>query len=92
MPFIDEARSIVTGGITPQTLGSYSTALSGQSAQRAELAQPVAGRVFFAGEACGPVELDGSLGAAYVSGLSAARAVHNSLAPQRRAHPEGSSP
>ena len=77
---IDDSRSAVTmWDRSPWTRGSYSAALPGRSPQRVELARPVADRVFFAGEACGPVELNGSLGAAYVSGLSAARAVHNSL-------------
>lgn len=78
--FVDDARSAVTEwGKDPWTLGSYSAALPHQSSQHAALARPVADKVFFAGEACGPPELNGSLGAAYVSGLSAARAVHHSL-------------
>jgi hypothetical protein len=46
----------------------------------AELARPVADRVFFAGEACGPPEFNGSLAAAYVAGLQASRQVQASLA------------
>ncbi len=46
----------------------------------AEMARPVADRVFFAGEACGPAEFNGSLPAAFISGLQASRAVQASLA------------
>ena len=45
-----------------------------------ELAKPVDGLVFFAGEAAGPVEYNGSLASAYISGLQASRAVQASLA------------
>lgn len=67
-------------GQNPWTLGSYSAALPGASKMHAELAKPVDGLVFFAGEAAGPVEFNGSLPAAYVSGLQASRAVQASLA------------
>jgi monoamine oxidase len=78
---IDDARTRVTRwGKNPWTLGSYSSALPGASRMHAELARPVADRVFFAGEACGPPEFNGSLAAAYVAGLQASRQVQASLA------------
>ncbi|WP_438480694.1 flavin monoamine oxidase family protein [Oleiharenicola lentus] len=67
-------------GQNPWTLGAYSAALPGASKMHEELAKPVDGLVFFAGEAAGPVEFNGSLAAAYVSGLQASRAVQLSLA------------
>jgi monoamine oxidase len=67
-------------GQNPWTLGAYSAALPGASKMHAELARPVDDLVFFAGEAAGPVEYNGSLAAAYVSGLQASRAVQASLA------------
>jgi monoamine oxidase len=46
------ARSICTAWVTdPWTQGSYSCALPGQAQQRAVLAQPIDGKLFFAGEA-----------------------------------------
>lgn len=67
-------------GQNPWTLGAYSAALPGASKMHAELAKPVDDLVFFAGEAAGPVEFNGSLAAAYVAGLQASRAVQASLA------------
>ncbi len=67
-------------GQNPWTLGAYSAALPGASRMHEELAKPVDGLVFFAGEAAGPVEYNGSLAAAYISGLQASRAVQASLA------------
>ena len=67
-------------GQNPWTLGAYSAALPGASKMHEELAKPVDGLVFFAGEAAGPVEYNGSLAAAYISGLQASRAVQASLA------------
>ena len=78
--FVDESVSIVTEwGENPWTLGAYSAALPHRSAERQILARPIMDRIFFAGEACGPIELNGSLGAAYSSGLSVASAIHQSL-------------
>lgn len=78
---IREAATKVTHwGQNKWTLGAYSAALPGASEMHAQMARPVADRVFFAGEACGPSEFNGSLPAAYVSGLKASRAVQHSLA------------
>jgi monoamine oxidase len=66
-------------GRNPWTLGAYSAARPGQAAMRAVLAEPVADRVFFAGEACGPLRFSGSLAAAYVAGLEVSRLLLASL-------------
>jgi len=76
----DSATKVTRWGQNPWTLGSYSAALPGASKMHAELAKPVADRVFFAGEAAGPPEFNGSLAAAYVAGLQASRGVQESLA------------
>jgi len=75
-------------GKNPWTLGSYSSAGPGQSGMHAVLAEPVADRVFFAGEACGPPELNGSLAAAYVAGLAASRNLLASLQQEETAQAE----
>jgi monoamine oxidase len=77
---LDDETKLTHWGQNPWTLGAYSAALPGSSKMHAELAKPVDGLVFFAGEAAGPVEFNGSLPAAYVSGLQASRAVQASLA------------
>jgi monoamine oxidase len=77
----DSATKVTHWGANEWTLGAYSAALPGASKMHAEMARPVADRVFFAGEACGPVEFNGSLPSAYISGLQASRAVEQSLAP-----------
>jgi monoamine oxidase len=51
--------------------GSYSHALPGRSNARAELARPVEGCIFFAGEACSPTDFSTAHGA-YESGVRAA--------------------
>jgi monoamine oxidase len=66
-------------GKNPWTLGSYSSARPGRSGMHEVLAEPVADRVFFAGEACGPPRFSGSLAAAYVAGLEASRKLLASL-------------
>lgn len=77
---IDPDRTVVTEwGATPWTLGAYSAALPGRSGAWADIAAPVGDRVFFAGEACGEARFNGSLAAAYTSGLDAAAAVDASL-------------
>jgi monoamine oxidase len=76
----DDETKATHWGQNPWTLGAYSAALPGASKMHAELAKPVDDLVFFAGEATGPVEYNGSLAAAYVSGLRASRAVQASLA------------
>lgn len=55
----------------PFALGSYSYALPGHADDRARLAAPVDGRLFFAGEACSPTFFSTAHGA-YVSGREAA--------------------
>jgi len=62
----------------PYALGSYSYALPGHADDRARLAEPVDGRLFFAGEACSPNFFSTAHGA-YETGLKAADAVLTSL-------------
>ncbi len=76
----DDQTKATHWGQNPWTLGAYSAALPGASKMHAELAKPVDDLVFFAGEAAGPVEYNGSLASAYISGLQASRAVQASLA------------
>lgn len=73
-------------GRNPWTLGAYSAARPGQAGMRAVLAEPVADRVFFAGEACGPPRFSGSLAAAYVAGLEASRQLLASLEREDQYH------
>ena len=75
----NDATRVTRWGQNPWSLGSYSAALPGASKMHTVMARPVADRVFFAGEACGPPEFNGSLPAAFVSGLEASRAVQESL-------------
>jgi len=63
----------------PFALGSYSYALPGHADDRARLAEPVDGRLFFAGEACSPNFFSTAHGA-YETGLKTADAVLASLA------------
>ena len=58
----------------PHIGGSYSHARVGHAGARAVLAAPVAGRLFFAGEACHPYDFSTAHGA-YRTGVAAARAV-----------------
>ncbi|HWA87813.1 MAG TPA: FAD-dependent oxidoreductase [Opitutus sp.] len=76
----DRATKVTKWGRDPWTLGAYSAARPGDSKEHEAMARPVEDRVFFAGEACGPAEFNGSLPAAFVSGLKACRAVQQSLA------------
>jgi monoamine oxidase len=55
----------------PWARGSYSYALPGQAHQRAQLSEPMHGRIFFAGEACS-VHAVGTIHGALESGISAA--------------------
>jgi monoamine oxidase len=64
----------------PWALGSYSAARPGFAHWRAVLAQPVAERVFFAGDAC-TVDTFGEIRGAWASGAEAARRVATLLAP-----------
>jgi monoamine oxidase len=56
------------------SLGSYSCALPGHADDRACLAAPVDGRLFFAGEACSQHDFSTAHGA-YMTGIAAARAL-----------------
>jgi monoamine oxidase len=58
----------------PWTRGAFSSALPGLGAPRAELAKPVEGKLFFAGEAAS-VPFGGDVHGAYLSGLDAAEAI-----------------
>lgn len=73
-------RSIATAWNAEQTtLGSYSCALPGQADQRGVLAQPLADRVFFAGEAT-RIEDHATCHGAYWSGIRAADEIDRVLA------------
>jgi monoamine oxidase len=65
-------------GHDPWARGSYSYAAPGHADDRAILAAPVEGRLFFAGEACSPNFFSTAHGA-YMSGTAAAEAVLASL-------------
>lgn len=73
-------RRHITGGLMtgwaadPLTRGAYASAVPGHHAARAALAQPVGGRVFFAGEAVGGAFMQLCSGA-WLSGEATARAV-----------------
>lgn len=58
----------------PFSLGSHSAALPGQTHQRAELARPVADKLYFAGEACAAAWAS-TLPGAYLSGRAAAHII-----------------
>jgi monoamine oxidase len=62
----------------PFIRGAYSAALPGQAHQRAALAAPIDGRLFFAGEACHPDFFSTAHGA-YLSGVDAARSAVASI-------------
>ena len=79
----DAAGQVTEGALTPWasnpwTRGAYAAARPGKYSARATLAQPIANKVFFAGEA-----LAGGLiqtcGGAFRSGQATARAVHTAL-------------
>ncbi len=61
-------------GADPFARGSYSYAQVGKADARAALAQPVDGRLFFAGEACSARDFSTAHGA-YATGVAAAEAV-----------------
>jgi monoamine oxidase len=67
----------------PWARGSYSAARPGFARCRRTLAEPVADRVFFAGEACPPAAY-GSIHGAWASGAAAARRIAATLAPTRQ--------
>ena len=77
-----DARKSFGGGAVadwlhdPFALGSYSHCLPGQASARGKLAAPVAGKLWFAGEATGGPGHGGAMtaGGAYIAGRDAARA------------------
>jgi len=82
---LDELAGLLGNGIKPRlsplassawvadpfARGSYSCALPGRADDRAALAAPVEGRLFFAGEACSR-DYFGTAHGAFLSGLAAA--------------------
>ena len=77
----DARKAFVAGRLNawsedPLSLGSYSHARPGQADARAKLAQPVAEKLFFAGEATGGADFGGAMtaGGAWLAGRDAARA------------------
>ena len=63
----------------PLTLGAYSAEIPGKHGARAALREPVAERVWFAGEAAAENGLFATCGGAYLSGEKVARAVDERL-------------
>ena len=73
-------RTTATAWLTdPWARGSYSAARPGFARCRTVLAEPVADRVFFAGEACTPTAY-GAIHGAWASGVDAARRIVDALA------------
>jgi len=64
--------------LDPDSRGSYSAALPGHGHRRADLAAPLEGRLFFAGEACSP-DFFSTCHGGYLSGIAAADAVAAAL-------------
>ena len=78
-------RVAATGWVgDPDILGGYSFALPGKAHLRRLLAEPLAERVFFAGEACS-IEAFGTVHGARASGEAAAHAVASRLRARRLA-------
>jgi monoamine oxidase len=69
----------------PWILGSYSAAQPGQQHQRRILAEPLGGKLFFAGEATASAETDGTVAGALESGQRAAEEVVAALKASRAA-------
>ncbi|HXT02076.1 MAG TPA: NAD(P)/FAD-dependent oxidoreductase [Elusimicrobiota bacterium] len=67
----------------PFSRGAYSYAVAGGSGARAALARPVAGTLFFAGEACDVRGESGTVGGALDSGARAGRAAAAAAAKRR---------
>jgi monoamine oxidase len=67
----------------PWVRGAYSAALPGQAAQRPRLAEPLDGRLFFAGEATSPESYSTAHGA-HLTGIRAARAAAGPLVRSRQ--------
>jgi monoamine oxidase len=72
-------------GVDPFSLGSYSYASPGFADCRPKLAEPVDGRLFFAGEACSVHDFSTAHGG-WHTGVSAAEQV---IAARRAPHPTG---
>ena len=76
-----DARKSFAGGSVhawhrdPLSLGCYSHCLPGHADARAKLAEPIANRIFFAGEATGGEDFGGAMtaGGAFLAGQAAAR-------------------
>ena len=64
----------------PDVMGGYSCALPGKAYLRPLLAEPIAGRVFFAGEACS-LEHYGTVHGAWATGVAAAHRAARRLRP-----------
>jgi monoamine oxidase len=64
--------------LDPHARGSYSAALPGHAHRRADLALPLADRLFFAGEACSP-DFFSTCHGAHLSGIATASAVAEAL-------------
>ena len=63
-----------TWGAYPHTIGSYATAMPGKYAYRQILREPIAERIYFAGEACHP-SLPATVAGAFLSGRNIARQI-----------------
>jgi monoamine oxidase len=72
-------------GTDPFAGGAYSYAKPGHADDRAVLAAPVDGRLFFAGEACSRDDFSTAHGA-YLTGIAAADEVLKSMSPLSRGH------
>ncbi|MCC6810558.1 MAG: NAD(P)/FAD-dependent oxidoreductase [Deltaproteobacteria bacterium] len=79
-----KASTVTQWGKNPFTRGAYSAADPGKADARQTLADPVAGRVFFAGEAVAGPEDNGTLRGAYRSGEAASKRVMAQLAKDAR--------
>lgn len=82
--FGSEARTHIRSGLmtdwatNPMTLGAYASAVPGHFGARAALAEPVGGRIFFAGEAVAGTHIQLCSGA-WMSGEVTARAIARTL-------------
>jgi monoamine oxidase len=78
---LSDSAVVTNWGSDSLFLGAYAYAIPGQADARFALSRPQAdGRLVFAGEACAPDGLAGTLGGAVLSGRQAARAVLAGLA------------
>jgi len=74
--------TVTRWGKDPFTLGGYSAARPGMSGQRAALAAPLAGCLYFAGEACS-TRFFATVHGAYLSGVQAATQICHELGAAR---------